>query len=130
MKDLRHTTGLFVAETAIWFFRHAIGEIVHKLLLLLIAFAGGSAALAENGIAQIDAAQVTTSSGTTRIIAKPKSALVDSTSEQRLKLEKIVERAGTALAENMSIEVNSQLARIAAEKDAFSMQSLTESRAE
>lgn len=87
MKDLRHTTGLFVADTAIWLFRRAIVQIVHKLLLLLIAFAGGSATLAENGVAQIDAAQVTTSSGTTRIIAKPKSALVDSTSEQRQKLE-------------------------------------------
>jgi len=65
---------------------------------------------------QVNEIQVTTSSGTTRIIARPRSAMVKTLSEQRQRIENIVDRAGTALPENVRAEVKSELSRIAAEE--------------
>lgn len=68
--------------------------------------------------------QVTTSSGTVRLIAKPKSIYISTLTDRRLKLETIVTNASAdgSLPENLKTELMTELARIRREEEAASAQ--------
>lgn len=91
-------------------------KIILCALPALLLIASTPVCCQEERLGQVNEIQVTTSSGTTRIIARPKSAMVKTLSEQRQRIENIVERAGTALPENVRAEVKSELSRIADEE--------------
>ncbi len=74
---------------------------------------------------RLDEVQVTTSSGTTRLIAKPKSVMISTLTERRHKLESIVANASAdgTLPEASRSEINSELERIAHEEELAASQS-------
>ncbi len=68
--------------------------------------------------------QVTTSSGTVRLIAKPKSIYISTLTDRRLKLETIIANESTngSLPEHLKSELMTELARIRREEEAASAQ--------
>lgn len=74
----------------------------------------------EESVGPVTEVQVTTSSGTTRIIAKPKSVMISTLSERRQKLERIIadESANGSLPAALQTELRADLVRIAGEEEA------------
>jgi hypothetical protein len=94
------------------------------LFFLLLSCAYPDSASSQESPQRIDEVQVTTSSGTVRLIAKPKSIYISTLADRRLKLETIVTNASAdgSLPENLKTELMTELARIRREEEAASAQ--------
>lgn len=92
--------------------------------LIAVLFSILPAHCQEENAGPVTEVQVTTSSGTTRIIAKPKSVMISTLSERRQKLERIVaaESANGSLTAALQTELKADLARIAGEEEAAAAQ--------
>lgn len=100
-------------------------KLIIPLFVLLLSFAYPDSTSSQERPERIDEVQVTTSSGTIRLIANQKSIYISTLTDRRLKLENIIANASDngSLMEGLKTELMTELARIRTEEEAASTQS-------